>query len=97
MTQTENKKTSKPTIAESFRTLGVEANKSKKILAEKMFAWLKERGVTRTKKHTLTKEICLRQINAMVADIKKERLGWWCLVNVVDDKKGFQLVVKKKA
>lgn len=87
------------TIAKRFQIDGAVGAKSKDELATIMLANLKKDGVTKTKKGTdITKEVCLRQINAMVADIKKERGkdhgSWWSKLEVVDEKDSFKIKAK---
>jgi len=93
----DKKEVSKPvSIATMFQTLGVKYHTDKKDLAFDMYFNFKKLGITKTKaKNPLTKEVCLRQINMMSGDIRKERKGWWSTFQIVNEDKKFQIVPKQ--
>lgn len=87
------------TIAQTFQELGVKDHKDRDSLATEMVSTLAKNGVTETKKgNKVSKELVLRQINAMLRDIKQDggqgRKGWWSTFNVVDEKNKFKIVKK---
>jgi hypothetical protein len=86
-------------IAKRFQIDGQKGATSKEALAQTMLDNLNKVGVTKTKAgNPLTKEICLRQINAMCGDIKKRRgvehKAWWSTFEVVDEENKFQIKLR---
>ncbi len=104
--KTETKKVETPkvdemlTIASAFhKKFGRENNKDKKVCADKIVKHLHSKGKTKTKKgNDINQDLVMRQINAMLADIKKERGkntgAWWSKYNIVDKENLFQVVPK---
>ena len=82
-------------ISTAFRMFGVTEHKDREELATKIVADLKKSGVTQTrKKNKIENSLVLRQINAMLRDIKNARKGWWNLYNIVDERNKFGIVLK---
>ena len=83
------------TIAQTFVVLGQKGHKDKESLATEIVQTLAKAGVVETKKkNKISKDLVLRQINAMSRDIRQDRKGWWKTFEVVDEKDSFKLVKK---
>jgi len=74
---------------------GAEKNADKDALAEKCSKALIAAGKTKSKSgKVINKAYMLDRVNAIVADIKKDRKGWWSLYKVVEEKDNFQILPK---
>jgi len=79
------------TIASVFRDLATKSSKDRKDLASKIFAKLKEKGVTtNVRGKEITEDKVLSQVSAMLRDIKAERgkekqTGWWYKYEIVEE------------
>ncbi len=88
-------------IASVYQKLGKDGAKSRKDLAEKIIAYLKNKGVTvNSKGKTIRIERVAQQISAMTRDIKNKRGdktgSWWSRLTVEEDDKQYKLIVKQK-
>ena len=86
-------------IASVYQKLGKEGAKSRKDLAEKIVAYLKNKGITQNSKgKTIRLDRVQQQISAMTRDIgnkRGEKTGsWWSKLTVEESDKEYKLVAK---
>ena len=87
------------TIAGVFKTLAQKGTKDRKEMAQKIVAYLKDKGIeTNVRGFTITESKVQQQISAMLRDISNERGkskgSWWSKFDITEDKDVLKIVPK---
>ena len=89
------KQQTKMSVAQCFFQCAKIGAKNKQELVKNMLEMLNKYNITKTQKGTaINKQMCQRQTNAIIRDVRNKR-GRWKDIEIVQSKNLFQIINKK--